>query len=74
MRYCSTWLRSLLCYIKKCVIEEFIIKVLHCIYVPVILIPQIQNCSQCWIGQQKIFLNVSVCRQHTFEPRFGDLE
>ena len=33
MRYCSTWLRSLLCYIKKFVIEEFVIKVLHCIYV-----------------------------------------
>ena len=31
MRYCSTWLRSLLCYIKKFVIEEFVIRVLHCI-------------------------------------------
>ena len=31
MRCCSTWLRSLLCYIKKCVIEEFVIRVLHCI-------------------------------------------
>ena len=29
MRYCSTWLRSLLCYIKKFVIEEFVIRVLH---------------------------------------------
>ena len=33
MRYCSTWLRSLLCYIKKLVIEEFVIRVLHCICV-----------------------------------------
>ena len=24
MRYCNTWLRSLLCYIKKFVIEEFV--------------------------------------------------
>ena len=33
MRYCNTWtwLRSLLCYIKKFVIEEFVIRVLHCI-------------------------------------------
>ena len=30
MRYCSTWLRLLLCYIKKFVIEEFVIRVLHC--------------------------------------------
>ena len=30
MRYCSTWLRSLLCYIKKFVIEEIVIRVLHC--------------------------------------------
>ena len=30
MRYCSTWLRSLLCYIKKFVIEEFVIRVFHC--------------------------------------------
>ena len=30
MRYCSTWLRSLLCYIKKFVTEEFVIRVLHC--------------------------------------------
>ena len=30
MRYCSTWLRSLLCYVKKFVIEEFVIRVLHC--------------------------------------------
>ena len=30
MRYCSTWLRSLLCYIKKIVIEEFIIRVFQC--------------------------------------------
>ena len=29
MRYCSTWLRSLICYIKKFVIEEFVIRVLH---------------------------------------------
>ena len=30
MRYCSTWLRSLLCYIKKFFIEEFvIIRVFH---------------------------------------------
>ena len=27
MRYCSTWLRSLLCYIKK-----FVIRVFHCIF------------------------------------------
>ena len=31
MRYCSTWLKSLLCYIKKFVIEEFVIRVFHCI-------------------------------------------
>ena len=31
MRYCSTWLRSLLCYIKKFVIEEFVIREFHCI-------------------------------------------
>ena len=30
MRYCSTWLRSLLCYIKKFVIEELVIRVFHC--------------------------------------------
>ena len=30
MRYCSTWLRSLLCYIKKFVIEEFVKRVFHC--------------------------------------------
>ena len=30
MRYCSTWLRSLLCYIKKFVTEEFVIRVFHC--------------------------------------------
>ena len=30
MRYCSTWVRSLLCYIKKFVIEEFVIRVFHC--------------------------------------------
>ena len=33
MRYCSTWLRPLLCYVKKFVIEEFVIRVLHCIYI-----------------------------------------
>ena len=33
MSYCSTWLRSLLCYIKKFVVEEFIIRVFNCIYV-----------------------------------------
>ena len=33
MRYCSTWLRSLLCYIKKFVIEKFVIRVFHCIYI-----------------------------------------
>ena len=33
MRYCSTWLKSLLCYIKKFVIEEFVIRVLHCTYI-----------------------------------------
>ena len=33
MRYCSTWLRSLLCYIKKFVIEEFVIRVFHCTYI-----------------------------------------
>ena len=32
MRYCSTWLRSLLCYIKKFVREEFVIRVFHCIF------------------------------------------
>ena len=31
IRYCSTWLRSLLCIIKKFVIEEFVIRVFHCI-------------------------------------------
>ena len=31
MGYCSTWLRSLLCYIKEFVIEEFVIRVFHCI-------------------------------------------
>ena len=31
MRYCSTWLRSLLCYIKKFLIEEFVVRVLHSI-------------------------------------------
>ena len=30
MRYCSTWLRTLLCYIKKFIIEEFVIRVFHC--------------------------------------------
>ena len=30
MRFCSTWLRSLLCYMKNIVIDEFIIRVLHC--------------------------------------------
>ena len=30
MRYCSTWLRSLLCFIEKFAIEEFDIRVLHC--------------------------------------------
>ena len=33
MRYCSTWLRSLLCYIKKFVIEEFVIRVFHSMYI-----------------------------------------
>ena len=33
MRYYSTWLRSLLCYIKKFVIEEFVVRVIHCTYV-----------------------------------------
>ena len=32
MRYCSTWLSSLLCYIKKFVTEEFVIRVFHCTY------------------------------------------
>ena len=32
MSYCSTWLRSLLCYIKKFVIEELVIRVLHCTF------------------------------------------
>ena len=36
MRYCSTWLKSLLCYIKKFVIEEFVIRVLHCTYTPTV--------------------------------------
>ena len=33
MRYCSTWLRSLLC----CIMKRFVIRVFHCIvgYVPV---------------------------------------
>ena len=31
MRYCSTWLKSLLCYIKKFVIEEFVIREFHCV-------------------------------------------
>ena len=31
MRYCSTWLRLLLCYIKEFVIEEFVMRVSHCI-------------------------------------------
>ena len=30
MRLCSTWLRVLLCYIKKFVVEEFVIRVFHC--------------------------------------------
>ena len=30
MRYCSTWLWSLLCYIKKFVIKKLVIRVLHC--------------------------------------------
>ena len=30
MKYCSTWLRSLLHYIKKFDIEEFVIRVFHC--------------------------------------------
>ena len=33
MRYCNTWLRSLFCYIKNFDIEEFVIRVLHCMYV-----------------------------------------
>ena len=33
MRYCSTWSRSLLCYIKNFVVEEFVIRVFHCTYV-----------------------------------------
>ena len=33
IRYCSTWLRSLLCYIKKFVIEEFVIRVFHCMVI-----------------------------------------
>ena len=32
MRHCSTWLRSLLRYIKKFVIEEFVIRVFHCTF------------------------------------------
>ena len=32
MRYCSTWLRSLLCYIKRIVVEEFVIRVFHCMW------------------------------------------
>ena len=32
-RYCSTWLRSLLCYIKKFVIKGFVIRVVHCMWV-----------------------------------------
>ena len=30
MSYCSTWLRSLLCHIKKFVVEELVIRVFHC--------------------------------------------
>ena len=30
IRYCSTWLRSLLCYTKKLFIEEFVTRVFHC--------------------------------------------
>ena len=30
MRYCSTWLRSLLCYIRNFVIEELVIRVFNC--------------------------------------------
>ena len=30
IRYCSTWLRSLLCYTKKPFIEEFVTRVFHC--------------------------------------------
>ena len=42
MRYRSTWLRSLLCCIKKFVIEEFVIRVFHYSYVyrGILLIPQ----------------------------------
>ena len=29
--YCRTWRKSLLCDIKKFVIEEFVIRVFHCI-------------------------------------------
>ena len=38
MRYCSTWLRSLLCFIRKFVIEEFVIRVFHCIIIVLITI------------------------------------
>ena len=41
MRYCSTWLRLLLCYIKKFVIEEFVIRVVSCLGV----LQQIKCCS-----------------------------
>ena len=31
MRYYSTWSRSLLCYITKLVIEEFVVGTFHCV-------------------------------------------
>ena len=64
MRYCSTWLRSLLCYIEKFVIEEFAIRVLvlhcimqYCIYVHHnIIILYITTCA----GQ---YMNTCTCTQ-----------
>ena len=41
MRYCSTWLRSLLCYIKKFVIEVFVIRVFRCILFSTFLMRQV---------------------------------
>ena len=43
MRYCSTWLRSLLCYIQKFAIDEFVISVPHCTDI-------------CAIGKQRIYV------------------
>ena len=49
MRYCSTWLRSLLCYIKNFVIEEFVIRVLHCICWIFEFAPSVLKCEMCML-------------------------